>query len=377
MVYVRGLARVFTLGFFLTVTLLTARAVTVVSETGRDARGWAARTDEFGIVSWSQTNGYQDVEITVRLYSVAAADKGTAYLMRRVGPGTTTADQVAVASVTFPMAYPADVLIFSGLTLGPGTYYLIVAGGSNYWSAWFGTDQPTIATDAGVTHNGNVYVFEPVAYPPAAVPHDHPEMHYIFSVTGNRIGENRPPIANAGGDQYLECYGIERRVLDGRASYDPDGEPLTFTWWQGETQIGTGPTLSVDLQSGQYGFRLVVTDTAGASAEDTVWIVIEDTTPPLMETSVSLSPAKGKMVSAVIEAEVRDVCDPLAAARIIAVESDEASGRLADWEITGALSLNLRTRGLGRIKARAYYVTVEASDASGNTSRRTVPILLP
>jgi hypothetical protein len=81
------------------------------------------------------------------------------------------------------------------------------------------------------------------------------------------------------------------------------------------------------------------------------------------------------MVPVVIQTVVLDLCDPVATARIVAVDGDETSDR-ADWEITGPLTLNLRTRGLGRAKARTYYITVEASDAAGNTSQTIVPILV-
>jgi hypothetical protein len=361
--------------------LLPARATTIIAETGRHAYGWQARYDEFGVVSWTQTNTYYDVKITAPLYSVATDDTGTAYLTRRMGPGTTLADQVATAPVAFPgYQNPSEVVLFTGLTLGPGTYYLFITGGTNYWSSWTGTDQPTLATDAGVTHNGDVYVYQPAAYPPASTYYEHSWMRHIFSVTGYRAGENRPPVANAGLDQEIACSGTTTSVLlDGRASNDPNGDALTYTWWHGVTQLGTGATLNVGLSGGLHSIRLVVTDGSGSSADDTVLVNIADTTPPMVTASATpavLRPPNGKMVPVVIQAEILDFCGSAAAARIVSVQSDDPSARPSDWEITGDLTVNLRARRSGRTP-RTYVITVEAMDSSGNSARTTVSVFVP
>ena len=361
---------------------LAPLATTIVAETGANAFGWAARTDQFMVVSWTQTNAYRDVNVGARLYSLALADPGTAYLMTRIGPGTTAAEEVAVASFTFPNAqFPSAVLLFSGLTLGPGTYYLIVAGGTSFWSAWYGSREPNVIADGGVTHNGNFYVTDPAAYAPASVIHPHSTAFQIFAVNGTRMPANRPPVANAGADQRIECSGTATSVLlDGRESRDLDGDVLSYTWREGATQLGVGSTLSVDLTSGPHNIRLVVTDTSGSSAEDNVLVHIEDTTAPHIEASASpeiLWPPNGKMVPVAIEAEVLDACDLRATARIVGVESDEPSSGITDWEITGALTLKLRARRLGTGQGRTYRVTVEGADASGNTARRTVSIFVP
>jgi subtilisin family serine protease len=42
---------------------------------------------------------------------------------------------------------------------------------------------------------------------------------------------NQPPVAVAGNDTTVECGGALTSVkLDGSNSYDPDGDPLTYTW---------------------------------------------------------------------------------------------------------------------------------------------------
>jgi hypothetical protein len=349
----------------------TQRVTTIVAEVGAPGFGWAARTDQFTVVSWTQTNGYRDVEISALVHSLALGDRGTAYLTKRVGPGTTLADQVAAASFTFPNDERGMVLL-SGLTLGPGTYYLMVTGGTNLWASWFGSRGSNVISDVGVTHNGNLYVYEPAEYPPASTGRPHPDIFQIFAVAGTRMPPNRPPLANAGTDQPIECSGTATSVLlDGRESRDPDGDALTYRWWEGATQLGIGSTLNVHLTTGSHNIRLVVTDTSGSSAEDSVLVDIQDITAPRIDASASpavLWPPNGKMVPVVIEARVLDACDATASARIVAVESDQPN----DWEITGALTLSLRAR-----KGSRYRVTVEASDASGNTARTTVSVYVP
>jgi sugar lactone lactonase YvrE len=53
--------------------------------------------------------------------------------------------------------------------------------------------------------------------------------------------------------------------LNGSGSSDPDGDPLTYAWFNGATQIATGQTATVQLAVGQHSIRLTVTDNKGAS----------------------------------------------------------------------------------------------------------------
>ena len=68
---------------------------------------------------------------------------------------------------------------------------------------------------------------------------------------------------------------------------------------------------------------------------------------------------------------------------IISVFSNEPADGLGagdtapDVEITGDLSLNLRAERSGKGTGRVYTITVECSDASGNTSTRSVDVTVP
>src|SRR5262249_1576140 len=78
---------------------------------------------------------------------------------------------------------------------------------------------------------------------------------------------NRPPIANAGADQTV--YATQVVTLDGSASSDPDGQPLTYRWSFVSRPAGSIASLTdaasvrptfVPDRDGDYVVRLVVND---------------------------------------------------------------------------------------------------------------------
>jgi uncharacterized cupredoxin-like copper-binding protein len=81
-----------------------------------------------------------------------------------------------------------------------------------------------------------------------------------------------PPVANAGPDQTV---GSGLVTLDGSASYDPDGDPITYQWLQigGPAVALSAPTAvktTFTVVSGQsYVFKLTVTDSGGLSSSAT------------------------------------------------------------------------------------------------------------
>lgn len=198
---------------------------------------------------------------------------------------------------------------------------------------------------------------------------------------------NRPPVARAGPDQFVECAGGQgaQVTLDGTASSDPDDDALRFEWTDaGGTAVGDTATVTVDLPLGVHTFTLTVDDGRGANATDDVVVTVSDTSAPviggLTATPGVLWPPNYRMVPVVVEAAVADACDAAAACRIVSVSSSEPDtpdGSGPDWEITGDLTVSLRAERSGRGPGRAYPITVECRDGSGNRTTGTVVVTVP
>ncbi len=93
---------------------------------------------------------------------------------------------------------------------------------------------------------------------------------------------NRPPVANAGSNQTVSATnGCQATVtLDGTASSDPDGDPLTYTW-KGSFGTATGSKPTVPLSVGTNNITLTVNDGRGGTASASVAVTVRDTTPPV------------------------------------------------------------------------------------------------
>jgi hypothetical protein len=154
--------------FFASAISTVAHAdVTIYSTSSSVSSGFSLENQyydsQFGAASWTQTGSYTDVGINAMLGDIYSGDTGTAYLSTSIG-----ASAIPITSQTFDFPSETDgtVSLFSGLSLGPGTYYLVVAGAptetqcnlgppylgcGTYWDA---STTPTIISDTGVTGNG-------------------------------------------------------------------------------------------------------------------------------------------------------------------------------------------------------------------------------
>ena len=112
-----------------------------------------------------------------------------------------------------------------------------------------------------------------------------------------------PPIADAGPDQTV--FVTDTVTLDGSGSSDPNGDPLTFSWFIVSTPAGSTATLSdpaavmpsfiVDL-FGTYEVQLIVNDGTGDSLPDTVLITTENS-PPVADAGPDQTPLVGETVT--------------------------------------------------------------------------------
>jgi len=100
---------------------------TIISVTGpadmtRQWSGGLGVNDNLQGVSWITTSAITNVRISVDLAGDSGAT-GEAFLTTQIGPGTTTANQIATASFSFP-AIDSFTTVLSGLNLSAGTNYL-------------------------------------------------------------------------------------------------------------------------------------------------------------------------------------------------------------------------------------------------------------
>jgi len=179
----------------------------------------------------------------------------------------------------------------------------------------------------------------------------------------------------------------------------PVGSALTVVWSlngvavkTNQVPAGTAPTSTNVMFSGQLPpgtnmVQITVTDSSGVSASCGTTVTIVDTTPPVI-TKVSASPSvlwppNHKMVMVTVNATAKDTCGP-ATWNIVSVKSNEpANGRgdgntSPDWQITGNHTVSLRAERSGNGSGRIYTITIQATDAAGNTSTsQTVTVKVP
>lgn len=143
-------------------------ASTVVSIGGSNDTSYTLGTsaDQVLVESWSSTNSYTGVSVsfvTNDLFSPPQLGvSGTAYLMSQIGSGTTVSDQIAKTSFTTNTAGISTISLFSGLTLGPGQYFLVLAGASSDrpWLTWEASNPQSgavLTQGPGVTWTGDYF----------------------------------------------------------------------------------------------------------------------------------------------------------------------------------------------------------------------------
>jgi hypothetical protein len=166
------------IGLLAKAAALVANPISIVTvtgtENGQDILSFAAGE------TWTQTGNYTGVTITAVLKGSA-----TAYLMDQIGPGATSANEVT-APFAFSTSGVQDTTLFSNLTLGPGTYDLIIDGsGLPTPGGWLGTLGPTYTLDSGVGSIGELSVSGTQAgFAPASTFKESFTGPFLFAVTG-------------------------------------------------------------------------------------------------------------------------------------------------------------------------------------------------
>jgi len=165
----------------------------------------------------------------------------------------------------------------------------------------------------------------------------------------------------------------------------PDGAVVEF-----EATATNGATIVCTPASGST-FALGVTTVsctatnAGGSDTDTFTVTVVDSTPPqILSVDANpgvLWPPNHQMVNVSVVVVAVDVADPAPVSQIISVTSNQpingtGDGDVApDWVITGPLTVQLRSERAGS-QDRIYTITVQTTDASGNTTTATDTVVV-
>ncbi len=157
-------------------------------------------------------------------------------------------------------------------------------------------------------------------------------------------------IAQGGPDQVVECDGGGGAsvTLDGSSSRHVDGRDAIalYQWHEGDTLLGEGERLAVNLPVGAHAITLRITDTQADTSADELFVTVADLTPP---TGRITAPSDGQ-------------CFGRAALPVIVTDdyTDSCTG-----EVTRSYSL---PQGAVYSEHGDWTVGLVASDASGNAA---------
>jgi hypothetical protein len=97
---------------------------------------------------------------------------------------------------------------------------------------------------------------------------------------------NIAPTADAGADQTVNDDngdGVASVTLNGSGSFDPDGVIVTYEWQEGQTVLGTTPSITASFTARSHTVTLTVTDEDGATGTDEVLVTVNPNQPPVAE----------------------------------------------------------------------------------------------
>ena len=174
-------------------------------------------------VGWTQTTGYQNVDVAATLFIAGGGDTLNYTLTDAIGPGTTFAQNgIKQGSITFDLANNAieSVDLFQLPFLAAGKYYLILDSPTpnSGWSYGYPL-QPSYTTDTGVTFAGNYDAAGAGINPAytAASSFGGVNLPVQFAVTGTAAAPEPSTFIPVGGGLMAVLWGF-RRALAGRRS---------------------------------------------------------------------------------------------------------------------------------------------------------------
>jgi hypothetical protein len=153
----RALRQIWTLPLIVAGAAQTAAASTIVAIPGPALENFeiGAGTETLA-QSWQQTSEATDVQITALLWSNGtSASTVTAYLTTDIGPASSAADMIAESSVSI-LGGSTSAILFTGLDLPGGTYYLVLSG-AEVDDTWSVGDLASMSLGTGDSLSGTYY----------------------------------------------------------------------------------------------------------------------------------------------------------------------------------------------------------------------------
>jgi hypothetical protein len=154
----------------------------IVSNT---AGGTSGSTSDFLAVSWTQTGTFNSVAIEAPLESATPNfATGTAYLSNKLGAGAGSGNVLDTFNISTNNNDPSTLIsLFTGLTLGPGTYYLSIEESSSLF--WIGAGSPVKTLASGVTQGPDMTSSGAIGSPAISTSFvDFTNGNPLFQVTG-------------------------------------------------------------------------------------------------------------------------------------------------------------------------------------------------
>ena len=153
-------------------------AATIYSESGPPGFGFNGQADL--LYAFKTTSSWQNVSIIMPLADLTPGKplsgvEGRFYLTNQIGPGTTVINQVAFDLVSGLTSSFVSKTVFSALSIGPGSYYVVMvptnasSGGAGWSSSPEGTSSVLpVVVGAGVTDLGAAGSTTLASYAPAS-----------------------------------------------------------------------------------------------------------------------------------------------------------------------------------------------------------------
>ena len=213
-----------------------------------------------------------------------------------------------------------------------------------------------------------------------------PNTTYYYAVTAidrmhnesvvSNTASNTPPTITCPGNLQLALNSTCRVVLA-----DYTGMAIVNNNQPSASAIAVAQTPAagtVIIGAANTTITLTATDKGGNASSCSFVVSTHDATPPVI-TSASASPnvlypPNHKMKTVTVSYNVMDNCG---AATSLSVSSNEPTGAEADWEVIDATHVKLRAERDGNGTGRVYTITINVTDAAGNTTSTPVTVLVP